>query len=81
MSPEEQKAYEDYLDLFLHPGWKNLIEDLEAFRAPIEDLRYTNTVEDLHANKGKLQVLDYIITLPDMIDNIFADQDETDEDL
>lgn len=41
MSPENEKYYENYLDLFLHPGWKQFVEEaqdlLDAFE--IEDIK------------------------------------------
>lgn len=41
MSPEEEKYYENYLDLFLHKGWtqfeEELAEILNDYR--IEDIR------------------------------------------
>lgn len=29
MSPEEEKYYETYLDLFLHPGWKQFVAETQ----------------------------------------------------
>lgn len=80
MSPEDREVYEMYLDMFLHPGWKHLVEDLAEWRGPILDLRNSKDIEDLHANKGKLEVIDYIINLPDIVDNAYK-EDEADEDL
>ena len=41
MSPENEKYYENYLDLFLHAGWKQFVEEaqdlLDAFE--IEDIK------------------------------------------
>ena len=41
MSPENEKYYENYLDLFLHPGWKQFVEEaqelLDSFE--IEDIK------------------------------------------
>lgn len=41
MSPENEKYYENYLDLFLHEGWKQFVEEaqelLNAFK--IEDIK------------------------------------------
>jgi len=41
LSPEEQKYYENYLDLFIHQGWKQfeeeLTEILDNYR--IEDIK------------------------------------------
>jgi hypothetical protein len=41
LSPENEKYYENYLDLFLHSGWKQFVEEaqdlLDAFE--IEDIK------------------------------------------
>jgi hypothetical protein len=41
LSPENEKYYENYLDLFLHEGWKQFVEEaqdlLDAFE--IEDIK------------------------------------------
>jgi hypothetical protein len=29
LSPEEEKYYENYLDLFLHDGWKQFVEEAQ----------------------------------------------------
>ena len=29
MSPEEEKYYENYLDLFVHPGWKQFVTEAQ----------------------------------------------------
>lgn len=29
MSPEDQKYYETYFDLFIHPGWKQFQEEIQ----------------------------------------------------
>ena len=40
MSPEEQKYYETYFDLFLHPGWKQFVEE-------INDILDNHRIEDI----------------------------------
>ena len=41
MSPEEQKYYETYFDLFLTDGWKQFIEEINEMidRHRIEDIK------------------------------------------
>ena len=41
MSPEDEKYYENYLDLFLHAGWKQFVEEAEELLASyvIEDIK------------------------------------------
>lgn len=41
MSPEDEKYYENYLDLFLHEGWKQFVEEAEELLDSyvIEDIK------------------------------------------
>ena len=61
---EEEKYCEDMRDLFLTQGWKNLVEELEAFVASAEVISSVSTLEQLHFNKGAISVADSILRLP-----------------
>lgn len=61
MEPELQKYYEDLFDLFLHPGWKHLIEDFTADQKRIENIRHVTDTNSLYYNQGKLMILDRFI--------------------
>jgi len=41
LSPEDEKYYENYLDLFLHSGWKQFVEEAEELLDSyvIEDIK------------------------------------------
>jgi len=41
LSPEDEKYYENYLDLFLHAGWKQFVEEAEELLDSyvIEDIK------------------------------------------
>ena len=44
MSPEEEKYYENYLDLFLHEGWKQFVKEAQ-------DILDSQTIEDVKSEK------------------------------
>ena len=44
MSPEEEKYYENYLDLFLHEGWKQFVKEAQ-------DILDVQTIEDVKSEK------------------------------
>lgn len=56
MTKEDEKYYESYFDLFIHPGWKQLITDLtdslDSYR--IEDIKDESS---LHTVKGERTIL------------------------
>ena len=60
MSPEDEKYYEAYFDIFVQQGWKQFITELQeifdSYR--IEDI---NDSDQLHLIKGERQVLQRIL--------------------
>ena len=60
MTKEDEKYYEQYFDLFLHPGWKQLLTDLKeslnSYR--IEDIKDESS---LNLVKGERAVLHRLI--------------------
>jgi len=70
MTQEEEKYYDNYFDLFITDGWKQLVEDskkeLELFR--IRDIPDEKT---LYITQGKLHVLENITNLEDLIRNSY----------
>jgi hypothetical protein len=51
------KQYENYLDLFIHPGWKLFLEDIESMMDGLDSIEYVATLEELHNKKGQLSIL------------------------
>ena len=72
MSPEESEYYDNYFDLFMHPGWKQFVEDsqesLDSQR--IEDLK---TEKDLFYVQGQRSVLLNTVRFADGIKNAFEE--------
>ena len=44
MSPDEDKYYENYLDLFLHPGWQQFVKEAQ-------ETLDTHHIEDIKGEK------------------------------
>lgn len=70
MSPEEEKYYENYLDLFLHPGWKQFVDEAQDLldSYSIEDIKNN---EDLFFVKGQRISLLNIVRFETGIKNAF----------
>lgn len=60
MSPEDDKYYEAYFDIFVKPGWKQFITDVkeifDSYR--IEDIKDN---DQLNMVKGERQILQRIL--------------------
>lgn len=55
MSISEQEI-ENALDMFMHEGWKRLMEECEE-QIDLITIDACNSIEDLYYNKGRLAVL------------------------
>lgn len=72
MTPELEKYYEDYFDLFITDGWKQFISDisanLEAF-----DIRTVEKFGDLRFSQGQIKVIDQIMNWETLIRNTYEE--------
>lgn len=82
MTPEDQKYFETYMDLFAHPGWSQFITDMTETANQINSVADISSESELHNRKGKLEVLFAMINLSDMKELQFrqALEDEQDEE-
>lgn len=67
MDKELEIYYENQLELFHLPGWKELIEKVKEIREGVADIRNIKTSEDFHFNKGQVDILDFLINWEDMV--------------
>jgi hypothetical protein len=79
MTPENQKYYENYFDLFNTDGWSQLMEQIQVDR----DNFQIEAIEDektLFQTQGQLYVLNTLINMEDMVraayDNILISEKE-----
>jgi hypothetical protein len=70
LTREEEKYYETYFDLFLHDGWKQLIneitESIETY-----DVSAIKDIEDLYRSQGELKILKRIASFETGIRNAY----------
>lgn len=76
-SPEQRRQLEEYYsdlkEMFLTPGWKNFLEDMEKSREAIDSIRGPRTLEDLWYQKGQLLILDDVLNFQSMAQNAEAE--------
>lgn len=78
MSPEDEKYYENYFDLFVTSGWKQFIEDLES-TANSFDIRRVDNEAALKYAQGQLAILDRIINFEASIRTTYDDVSDNEE--
>lgn len=72
MDIELQTYYENLLDLFTHPGWKEFIEDI----SPDMELFHIRNVineQDLKYKQGELATINRILSYEEAIKNSYDD--------
>mgnify|MGYP003113140278 CR=1 FL=1 len=72
MTPELQKYYENYADLFLTDGWKQFQEDIQAAALTI-NIMSLKDAKDLHISQGKLDVFQRLLNWQNSIENAYEE--------
>ena len=61
MSPEEQRSFDDLLDLFAMPGWRSLMDEFSDLVEQLDSVENISTLETLHKAKGKIEALNMFL--------------------
>jgi len=62
MDREIQQYYEGQFSMMSSKGWTDLMEDLQKFRASINELSTVVDEQSLFFRKGQLDILDLVLT-------------------
>lgn len=81
MTPEDVKKFETLLDLFAHPGWKLLVDELEFKREAIKEsfVQFGVAENLLTYGQGRIQVYDELRGLPSLIEQALKPQEDDEE--
>jgi hypothetical protein len=75
MTPELEKYYEQYFDLFVTDGWKQFISDISANLESF-DIRSIEKFGDLRYSQGQIKVIDQIMNWETLIRNTYAELEQ-----
>lgn len=78
MTPDVEKYYETYFDLFASEGWKQFVKDVEDNLQHF-DIRNISEFGDLRFAQGQLKVIDHVMNWESLIRNAY-DELTTDND-
>lgn len=67
MDQDLQTYYDNYFNLFLTDGWKQIIEDFGNNAVQINSVEATKDSNDLHFRKGQLNILGYLVNMETII--------------
>lgn len=76
MSPELQRYYEDRFDLFAHPGWKDLMEDIDNMLSAMNNISTIPDEKSLQFRKGEVSILTWLKTLKKVSEDAYEDLNE-----
>jgi hypothetical protein len=80
LTPDLERYYNTYFDLFRTNGWKQLIEELTTNAVAINSVEATKDVDDMFFRKGQLNVLTHIVNFENVINNAFEEITQEPED-
>ena len=76
MTPELQRYYEDRFDLFSRQGWKDLMEDVDAMLAAMNNVSTIADEKSLQFRKGEISILTWLKTLKKVSEDAYEDLNE-----
>lgn len=76
MLPELQKYYEDRFDLFAHPGWADLMEDIDNMLTSMNNVSTIVDEKGLQFRKGEISILTWLKTLKKVSEDAYEDLNE-----
>lgn len=76
MTPERQKQYDQFFEVFTMPGWELFIREVESHNKPIVEntVFEVGTIEQLYQNKGMAMVYNYIIKFQEIIEEMYKNE-------
>jgi hypothetical protein len=77
MTPEEERYYDNYFDLFSSDGWKQLVEEVKEIHSSYV-LESLNSIEELYKAKGEREILSRILSFENGIEAAYASLKEGD---
>lgn len=73
MTPELQKYYEDRFDMFSHPGWIAMMEDVDNMLSAMNNVSTIADEKSLQFRKGEISILIWLKTLKKVSEDAYED--------
>jgi hypothetical protein len=80
VNKELQTYYDNYFNLFMTEGWKQLMQDFGSNVANINSVEATKDAEDLQFRKGQLNVLSHLLNLETIMTTNYEEATKAAED-
>lgn len=71
MDQELQRYYDERFSTMSSEGWKDLMDEVQAFKEQVESIKNIKTLEDLWFQKGQLDMCDWLLGIKDASEQAF----------
>lgn len=79
LDKELEKYLESLFDLFTHPGWKAIVDNLEASKEAINSVSSIPDSKTLYFRQGQLEVINTLLSLPSLAEQSYKAAQEAPE--
>lgn len=79
MDKELEKFYESQFSLFLHPGWKEFMEDVAKVLEPLENVMTVTDAHQLHTRQGQIDILRWVLNRSEALKSAYDDLQAAEE--
>jgi|TARA_B100000497_G_C7395870_1_gene251495 hypothetical protein len=80
MDQETQTYYDNYFNLFLTDGWKQLMQDFGNNAVQINSVEAVKDADDMHFRKGQLNVLAHLINMENIVSTNYEEANKSEDD-
>lgn len=80
MDQETQTYYDNYFNLFLTDGWKQLIEDFSTNANQINSVEAVKNADDMNFRKGQLNVLAHLLNMETIVNTNYEEANKASEE-
>ncbi len=80
MDQETQEYYDNYFNLFMTDGWKQLMQDFNNNAEHINSVEAVKDADDMYFRKGQLNVLAHLINMENIVSTNYDEANKSEED-
>jgi hypothetical protein len=80
MDQETQEYYDNYFNLFMSDGWKQLMQDFNNNAVQINSVEAVKDADDVYFRKGQLNVLAHLLNMENIVSTNYDEANKSEED-
>ncbi len=80
MDQETQQYYDNYFNLFITDGWKQLVQEFNNNAVQINSIEATKDVYDMFFRKGQLNILAHLLNMETIVNTNYEEANKPSEE-